>query len=84
MKRYDFNIVSIWETKIGDRTEFAYLLQWPDEDTMRDRWGKFMADEEWAKIKKETGAVHGKMVGEIQDRTLKVMDYSPLKQFDLH
>jgi hypothetical protein len=77
MKKYDFDIVAIYEAKNGERTEFVYLLEWPDEATMKDRWAKFMADQEWSAIKKETAAKHGKLVGEIQDRTLRLMDYSP-------
>ena len=77
MKKYDFNIVAMWEAKNGARTEFVYLLKWPDEATMKDRWAKFMADQEWAAIKKETAAKHGQLVGEIQDRTLNLTAYSP-------
>jgi len=80
MKKYDFNIVAQWEAKNGERTEFVYLLEWPDEPTMQDRWAKFMADKEWSDIKKETAAKHGKLVGEIQDRTLKLTAYSPQKK----
>jgi len=76
MKRYDFRIVAMWETRSGERTEFAYLLQWPDRATMEDRWAKFMADQEWSDIKRAT-RVHGQMVGEIQDRTLLPTKYSP-------
>jgi hypothetical protein len=79
MKKYDFDIVAMWETKNGARTEFVYLLEWPDEATMKDRWAKFMADKEWTEIKKVTGAQHGKMVGEIQERTLSLTTYSPQK-----
>jgi hypothetical protein len=77
MKKYDFNIVAMWEAKNGVRTEFVYLLQWPDEATMKDRWAKFMADQEWSAIKKQTAAKHGQLVGEIQDRTLRLTAYSP-------
>ena len=77
MKKYDFNIVAMWEAKNGARTEFVYLIEWPDEATMKDRWAKFMADQEWAQIKKETAAKYGKLVGEIQDRTLQFTPYSP-------
>lgn len=80
MKKYDFRIVSMWETKDGGRTEFVYLLEWPDRETMKDRWAKFMADKEWSDIKKETGAKYGRMVGEIQDRTLELTEYSPHKK----
>ena len=77
MARYDFRIVAMWEAKNGARTEFVYLLEWPDQATMKDRWAKFMADAEWAGIKKETTASHGRLVGEIQDRTLHLTSYSP-------
>jgi hypothetical protein len=79
MAKYDFNIVATWESKKGDRTEFIYLLEWPDKETMTDRWEKFLRDEEWIKIKKATGEVNGPLVGEIQDRTLYLTDYSPRK-----
>jgi hypothetical protein len=77
MAGYDFNIVAMWESKSGDRTEFVYLLEWPDEKTMEDRWEKFMSDQEWSDIKAQTSAVHGQMVGEIQDRTLRLTASSP-------
>jgi hypothetical protein len=81
MAKYDFKILAIWETQHNGRTEFAYLLQWPDRATLTDRWARFMADPEWAAIKKRTAAEHGRMVGEIQDRVLQVQDYSPIHTF---
>jgi hypothetical protein len=47
---------------------------------MKDRWAKFMADQEWSDIKKQTAAKHGQLVGEIQDRTLRLTPYSPRKE----
>jgi hypothetical protein len=46
---------------------------------MTDRWAKFMQDQEWSAIKKQTSEIHGTMVGEIEDRTLELTDYSPRK-----
>jgi hypothetical protein len=77
MARYDFEILAMWETKHEGRTEFVYLLQWPDRQTLTDRWAKFMADPEWADIKKRTGATHGRLVGAIQDRVLELQGNSP-------
>lgn len=77
MAKYEFPIVAMWESRFEGRTEFVYLLQWPDEDTMKNRWEQFMADEEWKQIKKETGAKHGQLVGDIEDRTLALTPYSP-------
>jgi hypothetical protein len=77
MRKYDFDIVSMWESTSGQRTEFVYLLRWPDERVMKEQWTKFMADQEWAEIKKRSAADHGALVGEIQDRVLRLTDYSP-------
>lgn len=80
MRRHGFDIVAMWESRSGDRLEFVYLLQWPDQATLRDRWVAFMADEEWVRIKGETRA-QGPMVGEIEDRVLTVVPYSPTDRF---
>src|ERR1044072_7727199 len=77
--RYGFRIVAMWETKFGDRTEFVYLLEWPDEATKTAAWAAFMADAEWSEIKRVTHAEHGLMVGQIEDRLLVPTDYSPAK-----
>jgi hypothetical protein len=79
MAKYDFKIVATWESKKNNRTEFVYLLEWPDEETMNDRWEKFLRDPEWIKIKKQTGEINGPLVGDIQARTLYLTDYSPHK-----
>lgn len=81
MAKYDFKIVAQWETRHEGRTEFVYLLQWPDQATLTDRWARFMADQEWAAIKKRTAAQHGQLVGGIEDRVLTVQDYSPTQAF---
>lgn len=77
--RYGFRIVAMWETKFDGRTEFAYLLEWPDEATMTASWKAFMVDSEWSEIKRTTSAAHGVMVGQIEDRLLHAVDYSPSK-----
>jgi hypothetical protein len=77
MQRHGFHIVAMWEARNEQQTEFVYLLQWPNEQTMRDQWARFMADEEWSDIKTKTSAVDGTLVGKIQDRVLHVTDYSP-------
>ncbi|UPJ52428.1 NIPSNAP family protein [Bradyrhizobium sp. 200] len=77
--RYGFKIVAMWETKFGDRTEFAYLLEWPDEAAKTAAWSAFMADAEWSDIKRVTHAEHGLMVGQIEDRLLAPTDYSPAR-----
>ena len=77
--RYGFRIVAMWETRFDDRTEFAYLLEWPNEAAKTAAWSAFMADAEWSDIKRVTHAEHGLMVGQIEDRLLVPTDYSPAK-----
>ena len=77
MARYGFRIVAGWDSTSDGRPEFVYLLEWPDETTMNERWAAFMADDEWARIKRETSSRHGQMVGSIQDRVLSAVDYIP-------
>jgi heme-degrading monooxygenase HmoA len=78
MARHGFRIVAMWESRSEGKTEFVYLLDWKDEAAMKAAWATFMADPEWAEIKRVTGAQHGRMVGAIQDRTLRLTDYSPV------
>ena len=81
MRRYGFHIVTMWEAKTDRRTEFVYLLEWPDEKTKKNAWAAFMQDREWAEIKRAASAQTGALVGDIEDRVLAPTDYSPRCQF---
>ena|ERR671925_85236 len=79
MLTYGFEVLAMWEAQTAERTEFVYLLTWPDETTMRSAWARFLADEEWKEIKRVTSAhaQRGDLVGEIEDRMLLLTSYSP-------
>ncbi len=77
MRTYGFDIAAMWEARTKDRTEFIYVLRWPDEATMRASWARFMQDTEWSKIKDSSAAVHGRMVGAIEERVMQRTSYSP-------
>jgi heme-degrading monooxygenase HmoA len=77
MGKHGFRIVAMWETKTERRTEFVYLLAWPDEATKNAAWTAFMADPDWKEIKRVTSARHGDLVGAIEDRGLVPTPYSP-------
>lgn len=77
LRRHGFHILATWETKSATRTEFAYLLAWPDLDTKTACWSNFRADAEWSEIKRATAAEHGELVGAIEDRLLTPTEYSP-------
>ncbi|MBP2617649.1 NIPSNAP family protein [Chryseobacterium jejuense] len=80
MKKHGFNIVSIWESEFEGKTEFVYLLEWKDENTKKIAWQSFMADQEWKDIKIRTAKLHGDFVNTIEDRTLKLSEFSPEKK----
>lgn len=73
MRRHGFDIAAMWEAQTATRTEFVYLLRWPDEQAKTDAWAAFMADQEWSDIKQAT-RVHGALVGSIEDRVLRPTD----------
>jgi heme-degrading monooxygenase HmoA len=77
MHRHGFEFLGLWEARTDRRTEFVYVLAWPDEAAKRAAWARFMADDEWKEIKRETSAQHGDLVGAIEDRVLVPADYSP-------
>jgi NIPSNAP protein len=77
MRKYGFDFVAMWESKNDRRTEFIYLLVWPDVAIKEAAWSKPRADEEWKEIKRVTYAEHGELVGEIDDRVLTLTAYSP-------
>ncbi len=77
MARHGFAVRAVWRSEHEGKVEFVYLLDWPDAATMQAAWAAFMADAEWAAIKRETGARHGRFVDAIADRTLEPLPWSP-------
>lgn len=77
MERHGFRILAMWETRDAGRTEFLYLLEWDGAQALAEGWTAFMADPEWAEIKRVTALRHGDLVGEIESRTLEQVPYSP-------
>jgi heme-degrading monooxygenase HmoA len=74
---YGFKLVAAWESRNEGRTEFLYLLEWPDEESMRSAWEKFRADEEWIDVKRVMAAQYGELVGKIEEKALTPTSYSP-------
>ena len=74
MRRHGFRIQAMWETGEGDELAFVYLLTWQSEAEMKAAWQAFMADEEWAEIKRNTKETP--IVGDIEDKLLRPTAYS--------
>jgi hypothetical protein len=77
MRKYGFEFLATWEATTDRRTEFVYVLTWPDLATKEAAWRGFMADAEWKEVKRATKAEHGDLVGEIEDRVLVPTAYAP-------
>lgn len=75
-ERHGFRILAMWESRKEDKVLFVYLLAWRDADEMRSCWENFMADEEWAEIKRVTAAKHGNFVNGIDEFVLAPTEYS--------
>ena len=82
MKKYDFQVLDMWESDTGDKLQLIYLLAWPDSKTMEERWRAFLADQEWVDIKKRTGAEHGQLVKSAEGQPLVRLSYSPACEDD--
>ena len=61
-------------SETSERTEFIYLLRWPDEDAKTPARAAFLADREWAEIKQ---AAPEPLVGDVEDRSLVMTRHSP-------
>jgi hypothetical protein len=59
------------------REEVVYLLSWKNRETQVIGWKKFLEDPEWIGVKKATSAKWGNLVGDVQDRSLDMMHYTP-------
>jgi hypothetical protein len=77
MRDHGFSIAAMWEADGEKGPEFVYVLAWPDEATRQAGWDAFMGDPEWQRIKRETAAASGDLVGGIQTRVMRLVDYSP-------
>jgi len=77
MRKHGFRILAMWDSETDATARFAYLLSWHDIESKDAAWAAFMADPEWAEIKRTTGARYGDLVGAIEDRILTPTRYSP-------
>lgn len=76
MKSYGFSIKSAWFSELDDKMEFVYILEWPDEQTMRKQWQAFMSDSEWEEIKNKTRKESGEMVlAKVRDQVLTSVEW---------
>ncbi len=75
-ERYGFQILAMWLSDEKEQMRFVYLLSWPDAAAMTSAWERFMADKEWAEIKRRFRESHGEPVQSVEDIALDAVDFS--------
>lgn len=61
-------VVDFWQT-VSSPVELWYLLEWPDEEAMREGWSAFRENPEWRALKAESEA-NGPLVASITSTVL--------------
>ncbi|MFO0971312.1 MAG: NIPSNAP family protein [Candidatus Saccharimonadales bacterium] len=76
MQTYGFDIKATWYSESADKTEFVYILEWSDTETLEKQWTAFMADKEWDGIKLKSREQYGEMVlAKVRDQVLESTDW---------
>lgn len=73
--RHGMEVVGFW-TEHDDTGHLVYLLSFADAEAQGSAWAAFLADPEWRQVKEDTEA-DGKIVAEINSRTLDRTPYWP-------
>lgn len=76
MQVHGFRIQAMWTSDTEEALRFVYLLAWTDRAEMQARWEAFMADPDWAEIKRVTAAEHGDYVLGIEEMVLDPTAFS--------
>lgn len=76
--RHGITPVAFFTPEIGGASnELVYLLSFQDAAERDAAWRRFLADEEWRAVKRESEA-SGPLVTRIRNKLLAPTDYSPL------
>lgn len=74
--RYGFRILAMWVERDAAQLRFIYLLSWADAAEKTEAWRRFMADEEWAEVKRKSRIPAGEPVIEVEDIELHAVPFS--------
>jgi NIPSNAP len=75
-KRHGIEVVGFWDTLVGEADELIYMTKYASWEEREKKWGAFMADQEWQRVRDETQA-HGPIVEHIRTALLTATDFSP-------
>lgn len=73
---YGIHVVGFWETVVGEVDELVYLTRYDSWADREKRWGAFLADPEWQRVRQQSHT-HGVIVESIRTALLQATDFSP-------
>jgi NIPSNAP len=79
MLKHGFQLIGFWETEIGERPEFSYLLAFDDLGHRERAWRAFLGDPEWIETKEKTEREQGPLYARVRNKIMRPTDFSPLK-----
>ena len=76
-ERLGIEVVGFWEELVGNNQRLTYIIRFEDMADREARWGAFISDPEWQRVKAATEA-DGQFVSWVENRLMRPTDYSPL------
>ena len=76
--RHGIKVVGFWTEEVGTSSNLVYILGYDDWADREKKWGAFMADPDWHKVKAETEK-NGPLVDRLHNKLLRPTAYSPMK-----
>ncbi len=78
-EKFGIKPIAFWTSvNLEEKNYLTYLLEFESLDAQREAWNKFMRDEERIKIWQKSNE-NGKLVLNIESKTLQPTDYSMMK-----
>ena len=79
-QKHGMELIAFWTPIEGEEAKdtLIYIVAFPSVEAQKKAWDAFWADPEWKKVKADSEK-DGVLVKEIQGKTLKATDYSPLR-----
>jgi hypothetical protein len=78
-EKHGIRQVGFWKTMIGEsNNDVYYMLEWKDLGERQEKWGAFMSDPDWIKVKDETEK-DGPLTAQISNTILAPTNFSKLK-----
>ena len=76
-RRCGIEVVGFWTADVGESNVLHYLLSWKNIEHRERLWDRFVADEEWIRVKEASEAA-GQLVRRVHNELWAPTSFSPL------